>query len=168
MRDAMRGPVPILPLTAAAFAPFGDVIAAAGAPSFAFNGGMADRFHDLARTEALGEGARLGVSIGRARPYALPLSLGLVERHPLGSQAFVPLSADPFLVVVAPDDGGAPGVPLAFLTAPGQGVNYLRGVWHGVLTPLGREASFLIVDRIGAGDNLEEFAYDPPWTIGAD
>jgi ureidoglycolate lyase len=155
------------PLTAAAFAPFGEVIEAAGAPSFAFNGGMADRFHDLARTEAVGEGARLGVSLGRARPYALPLTLRLVERHPLGSQAFMPLSADPFLVLVAPDEGGVPGAPLAFLTAPGQGVNYRRGVWHGVLTPLGREALFLIVDRIGPGTNLEEHVYDPPWTIEA-
>ncbi len=155
------------PLTAEAFAPFGEVIEATGAPSFPFNGGMADRFHDLARTDVGGEGARLGVSIGRARPYALPLTLRLVERHPLGSQAFMPLSADPFLVVVAPDAGGVPGAPLAFLTAPGQGVNYRRGVWHGVLTPLGREALFLIVDRIGPGTNLEEHVYDPPWTIEA-
>ncbi len=163
----MPGPIPLRPLTAEAFTQFGDVIEAVGAPSFPFNGGMADRFHDLARTEVVGEGARIGVSIGRARPYTLPMTLHLVERHPFGSQAFVPLTADPFLVVVAPDEGGAPGVPLAFLTAPGQGVNYLRGVWHGVLTPLGREAAFLIVDRVGkTGDNLQEHQYDEPWTIG--
>lgn len=163
----MAGAVPLRPLTAEAFAPFGDVIEAAGAPSFSFNGGMADRFHDLARTDVVGEGARLGVSIGRARPYALPLALALVERHPFGSQAFVPLTADPFLVVVAPDEGGVPGAPLAFLTAPGQGVNYLRNVWHGVLTPLARDAAFLIVDRIGTGNNLEEHHYAEPWTVGA-
>lgn len=158
--------VPLAPLTAEAFAPFGDVIEARGAASFAFNGGMADRFHDLARTEVLGEGARLGISIGIARPYAPPLELSLVERHPLGSQAFVPLGGDPFLVVVAPDEGGRPGRPLAFLSAPGQGVNYLQGVWHGVLTPLGRAASFLIVDRVGPGENLEEHRYEAPWIIG--
>lgn len=163
----IRPRVPVLPLTAEAFAPFGDVIEAAGPPSFAFNGGMADRFHDLARTDVVGEGGRIGVSIGRARPYALPLTLRLVERHPLGSQAFVPLGRDPFLVVVALHEGGAPGAPQAFLTAPGQGVNYLRGVWHGVLTPLDRAADFLIVDRIGPGPNLEEHVYDPPWLIGA-
>jgi len=163
----MRGPVPVRPLSAAGFAPFGDVIEAAGAASFPFNGGMAERFHDLARTEVLGAGARLGISIGAARPYALPLALRLVERHPLGSQAFVPLTADPFLVVVAPDLGGEPGAPLAFLTAPGQGVNYLRNVWHGVLTPLDRAAAFLIVDRIGPGGNLQEHVYDPPWRVGA-
>lgn len=154
------------PLTAAAFAPFGDVIEAAGAGSFDFNRGMARRFHDLARTEVAGDG-RIGVSIGRAQPYRLPLALDMVERHPLGSQAFVPLGPDPFVVVVAPDTGGRPGRPRAFLTAPGQGVNYLRGVWHGVLTPLDRPGEFLIVDRIGTGVNLEEHFYDAPWTIVA-
>ncbi len=120
------------------------------------------------RAEARGEGARLGVSLARARPYALPLRLELVERHPLGSQAFVPLGPDPFLVIVAPDEYGVPGEPVAFLTRPGQGVNYLPNVWHGVLAPLGREARFLIVDRVeGEGVNLEEHRYDPPWTVTA-
>ncbi len=152
------------PLTAEAFAPFGDVIEAGGG-SFPINGGMVDRFNDLARVEV--DGGRLGISAGRGRPYALPLALTLVERHPLGSQAFVPMSEDPFLVIVAPDEGGVPGRPRAFLTAPGQGVNYLRGTWHGVLAPLGRTTSFLIVDRIGEGVNLEEYRYDQPWQVRA-
>jgi len=153
------------PLTASAFVPFGDVIEAAGPPSFAINSGMCDRFHDLARVEVTGEGGRLGVSLGVGRPYPLPLELGMVERHPLGSQAFVPMTADPFLVVVAPDDGGSPGAPRAFLTDGAQGVNYLRGVWHGVLTPLGRTGRFLILDRVGPGENLEEHFFDPPWSV---
>lgn len=154
------------PLTAEAFAPFGDVIEATGEPSFLFNRGKAGRYHDLARTDVTGDG-RIGVSIGRAQPYILPLVLDMVERHPLGSQAFVPLGPDPFIVVVAPDEGGVPGRPRAFLTAPGQGVNYPRGLWHGVLTPLDREAAFLIVDRIGTGVNLEEHFFAEPWTIEA-
>lgn len=153
------------PLTAEAFAPFGDVIEAAG-PSFAINGGMCDRFHDLARIEAVD--GRIGISIGLGRPYPLPLSLSMVERHPLGSQAFVPMTEDPFLVVVAPDADGRPGAPRAFLTRPGQGVNYLRGTWHGVLTPLGRAAPFLIVDRIGPGENLEEHVFRTPWLVTGD
>lgn len=153
------------PLTPQALAPFGDVIEIAGAPDFAFNGGMAQRYHDLARTAVTGTGARLGISLALARPYVLPLTLAMVERHPLGSQAFVPLSRDPFLVIVAPDACGVPGRPRAFLTEPGQGVNYLSGVWHGVLTPLEREARFLIVDRIGAEPNLEEHHFDEPWTV---
>ena len=153
------------PLTAAAFAPFGDVIEATG-PSFPINAGMCDRFHDRARMEFVGDG-RAGISIGYGRPYPLPLEFDLMERHPLGSQAFVPMTEDAFLVVVAPDEGGQPGAPLAFLTQPGQGVNYLRGTWHGVLTPLGRATPFLIVDRIGSGNNLEEFRYDAAWTVTA-
>ena len=152
------------PLSETTFAPFGDVIEAAG-NSFPINGGMCDRFHDLARIEVAGDGARVGISVGWGRPYPTPHRFDLVERHPFGSQAFVPMTADPFLVVVAPDEDGRPGAPLAFLTAPGQGVNYLRGVWHGVLTPIGKPAPFLIVDRVGGGPNLEEFRYDAPWTV---
>jgi len=157
--------IPAEPLTAEAFAPFGDVIEARGTPSLQINGGMCDRFHDLARMEFIGPAARVNISVGYGRPYALPLQLTLVERHPLGSQAFVPMTEDPFLVVVAPDEGGAPGRPRAFLTAPGQGVNYLRDTWHGVLTPLGRASQFLIVDRTGEGNNLEEYTYADPWVV---
>jgi ureidoglycolate lyase len=153
------------PLTAAAFDPFGDVIDMAGHRPEPINDGMCDRFHDLARTEVV-EG-RLGLSLLFGRPYALPLSLRLLERHPFGSQAFMPLSPDPFLVVVAEDAGGEPVGPRAFLTLPGQGVNYLRGIWHAVLTPIGRPAAFLVADRIGAGPNLEEHRFDRPWTVTA-
>ena len=149
-------------LTAEAFAPWGDVIEASGT-SFPINGGMCDRFHDRARMEF--EGGRAGVSLGWGRPYPLPLAFRLVERHPLGSQAFLPMSEEPFLVVVAPDEGGRPGRPRAFITRPGQGVNYLRNVWHGVLTPLGRPGLFAIVDRIGEGVNLEEHLYDADWEV---
>ena len=157
--------VAALPLTAEAFAPFGDVIEAAGA-SFPINDGMCDRFHDRARLD-FAEAGRAGISVGHGRPYPLPHVFTLVERHPLGSQAFVPMSADPYLVIVAPDEDGRPGAPRAFLAGPGQGVNYLRNAWHGVLTPLRRPASFLIVDYIGLGNNLEEFHYPEPWTVTA-
>lgn len=154
------------PLTAEAFAPFGDVLEATGA-SYPINAGMCDRFHDRARLEFTGEDGRAGISLGWGRPYALPHVFDLVERHPLGSQAWIPMSGDPFLVIVAPDEGGVPGTPLAFLTRPGQGVNYLRDVWHGVLTPLGRPAPFAIVDRVGGGANLVEYRYDRPWSVTA-
>lgn len=154
-------------LTAEAFAPFGEVIEARGAPSFQINQGMCDRFHDLARVEIGDPEGAPGISIGYGRPYDLPLSCRMVECHPMGSQAFVPLGGEPFLVVVAPDEDGRPGRPLAFLTEPGQGVNYHAGTWHGVLTPLVRPQSFLIVDRAGPGTNLAEHFYDEPWTITA-
>lgn len=156
------------PLTAEAFAPFGAVIEAEGEPSFQINQGMCDRFHDLARIEIADEEGAPGLSLGLGRPYALPLACRMVERHPKGSQAFIPLGGDPFLVVVAPDEDDVPGRPLAFLTSPHQGVSYRRDTWHGVLTPLGRPQLFLIVDRVGPGSNLAEHFYDEPWTIDID
>ena len=151
------------PLTDAAFAPYGDVLEAAGAPDRIINRGLCGRWHDRAALD-FAEG-RAGISLFRAEARDLPLQLDLVERHPDGSQAFLPMTADPFLVVVAPDAGGRPGRPEAFLTAPGQGVNYHRGVWHGVLTPLSAPGLFAVVDRIGDGPNLEEHWFDDAWTI---
>ncbi len=152
------------PLTAEAFAPFGDVLEAAGAPDRIINRGLCGRWHDRARLD-FGPGGRAGISIFRAEPRALPYRLDLLERHPEGSQAFIPMSEHPFLVIVAPDEGGRPGTPRAFLSAPGQGVNYLRGTWHGVLTPLHAPGLFAVIDRIGGTKNLEEFLLDPPYMV---
>ncbi|MEP1765976.1 MAG: ureidoglycolate lyase [Sulfitobacter sp.] len=151
------------PLTAAAFAPFGDVLDAAGAPDKIINQGLCGRFHDRADLE-FDEG-RAGISIFQAQLRSLPLTLDLVERHPQGSQAFVPMSADPFLVVVATDLDGAPVNPQAFLTSAGQAINFHRGTWHGVLTPLQGSGMFAVIDRIGAGDNLEEYRFKTPYLI---
>lgn len=154
------------PLTAAAFAPFGEVIEAGGANHYPINGGKADRFHALARPEATGPGGHVLISVVRGAPYAFPLALDMVERHPLGSQAFVPMAGQPFVVVVCPDGpDGRPGEPRAFLSAPGQGVNYPRGRWHGVLTAVGSSQDFLVVDRGGAGVNLEEHYFDGPYEV---
>jgi ureidoglycolate lyase len=155
------------PLTRDAFAPFGQVIETAGAHHYPINSGNCERYHDLARVELGGVHPRPLISLLRSRGFALPLTLAKVERHPLGSQAFFPLSPNPFLVVVAPDDGGTPGTPRAFLTAPGQGVYIAMNTWHGVLTPLGPEADFLCVDRGGEGANLEEHFFAGPWRIEA-
>jgi len=154
-------------LTREAFAPFGQVIEIAGAHHYPINSGMTERYHDLARIELGGADARPLLSLFRGKPYALPLSLSLVERHPLGSQAFYPLSARPFLVVVALDRHGTPDTPRAFLTAPGQGVNIAMNTWHGVLTPLEADAEFLCVDRGGEGNNLEEYVFPQAWVVVA-
>jgi ureidoglycolate lyase len=153
------------PLTAEAFAPFGQVIDTAGTVPRPMNAGMARRFHDLAAIEVVGDGARTVIGLVEAQPYPLPLRLPLVERHPLGAQAFVPLSAAPFLVVVCPDADGRPGRPQAFVTAPRQGICYARGTWHGVLTPFGASQDFVVIDRGGPGVNLEEHVFAEPWTI---
>ncbi|MEX0628883.1 MAG: ureidoglycolate lyase [Cucumibacter sp.] len=154
-------------LTREAFAPFGQVIEASGAARhFPINDGMAERFDDLAPVTATGAGARAILSIIRDTPHPLPLTLKLVERHPFGSQAFVPLSDQPFLVIVSPDEGGMPGTPRAFMTRPGQGVNYPAGQWHGVLTALYAVSDFLVVDRGGEGQNLEEHRFAAPYLVG--
>jgi ureidoglycolate lyase len=155
----------IEPLSRDAYAPFGQVIETEGAEHFPINSGMTERYHDLARIELSGPNARPLVSIARGRPYSLPLTLTLMERHPLGSQAFYPLSPRPFLSIVAPDEGGAPGMPRAFRTAPGQGVNMAMNTWHAVLTPLHEVCDFLIVDRGGDGSNLEEHVFAEPYLI---
>ena len=89
----------------------------------------------------------------------------MVERHPVGSQAFVPMTADPFLVIVAVDAGGTPGQPRAFLTDGTQAINLHRGTWHGVLTPLAEPGLFAVIDRIGPTANLEEHWFTEPYTI---
>ena len=154
------------PLTAAAFAPFGDVIEAAGAPDRLINQGRCGRWHDLAQLDCDAEG-RIGVSVFESEVAELPLTLEMVEQHPLGAQAFLPMTEHPFLVVVAPDVAGEPGEPLAFIAAPGQGVSYRAGTWHGVLAPLHAPGRFAVVDRIGPGPNLEEHWFEEPWLVRA-
>jgi ureidoglycolate lyase len=91
----------------------------------------------------------------------------MVERHPDGSQAFIPMDGVPLLVVVADDDNGHPVRLKAFVSGAGQAVNLHRGTWHGVLTPLGKAGRYAVVDRIGDGPNLEEHWFDTPWTVEA-
>ncbi len=153
------------PLSAAAFAPFGQVIQKEGAHHYLINSGNCTRFHDLAKVEATGEGARTLVSIFTAKPFAFPLTLSMVERHPLGSQAFYPLSAKAWVVIVCPDENGAPGIPQAFIAGPDQGVNIGRNIWHAVLTPLESTSDFLVVDRGGEGVNLEEHHFEVPYSV---
>ena len=161
----MSGTLPIETLTPALFAPFGDVLEAVGPADRLINGGLCGRFHDLARLDF--RDGRAGISIFSAEPRTIPYELGMMERHPLGSQAFLPMVLHPFLVVVAEDEGGRPGTPRAFLTTPGQGVNYHRNVWHGVLTPLHEPGLFAVIDRIGPNDaaNLEEHHFAEPWIV---
>ena len=144
------------PLSATAFAPFGDVLDASGTPDKLINAGLCGRYHDRARLD-FGPDGRAGISIFNAQPRSLPYELTLLERHPDGSQAFIPMTQNPFLMIVAPDDGGIPGPVRAFLTAPGQGINLRRNTWHGVLTPLHAPGLFAVIDRIGDSANLQEY-----------
>jgi ureidoglycolate lyase len=151
------------PLTAEAFAPYGDVMDASGAPDKLINQGKCGRFHDRAQLDF--SDGKAGISIFQGETETLPLTLQMVERHPEGSQAFIPMTADPFLVVVASDNGGKPADPKAFITAPGQAINFHRGTWHGVLTPLSKPGLFAVIDRIGTGANLQEHWFDTSYII---
>ena len=154
------------PLTADAFRPFGDVIEPDNAAAIRLiNGGTTTRFHDVATVDVSAEGGRPLISIFRGKPFARPVTIRMVERHPLGTQAFVPLESRPYLVVVAPDKGGRPGEPMAFLAAGNQGVSYARDTWHHPLVALGEVSDFLVVDRGGEGSNLEEFFFDGPFSV---
>ncbi len=155
----------IQPISQRAFAPFGSLIDFNREPDFAINNGKCDRYHALAHPEITGEDGHVAISLGRGTPYELPLTLEMMERHPLGSQSFIPLEPNPFLVIVAGDKDGKPDAPLAFLTEPGQGVNYHRNIWHAVLTPLEKRTDFVIVDRCGEGNNLEEHFLAEPYLI---
>lgn len=146
------------PLTADAFAPFGEVIDRRIAKSFPINGGRTQRYHDLARVEALGEGSRALISIFVSQPVQVPLVLGFLERHPKGSQAFIPMHGERFLIVVAPPgDTIDPDSVRAFVTDGRQGVNYRAGTWHAVQSVLDREGEFLVIDRGGPGHNCDEY-----------
>lgn len=162
----MTGHIAAKPLTAEDFAPFGDVLECVGAPDKMINAGLCGRYHDRAKLD-FGADGRAGISLFNAEPRSLPYRCDLLERHPEGSQAFLPMTNKPFLVIVAPDVEGRPGKPLAFLTKPHQGINFHRGTWHGVLTPLSAPGLFAVVDRIGASANLEEVSLDPPVIVTA-
>ncbi|MEL6436543.1 MAG: ureidoglycolate lyase [Pseudomonadota bacterium] len=152
-------------LTAKAFERFGDVIECAGEPDKIINQGMCGRFHDRADLQTKGDDGRIGLSLFNAEPRSMPYTLTMMERHPLGSQCFVPMSEHSFLVVVADDHKDVPGEPLAFITQPGQAVNYHANTWHGVLTPLHPPGRFVVIDRIGEASNLEEHWFEGAYTV---
>ena len=155
----MAREISVQPLSKATFAGFGDVIETKGAEQRVINAGTATRFHDLTAIDVAGEDGRPLINIFRGQPFAFPVEVRMMERHPLGSQAFFPLAGRPFLVVMAPDEDGRPGTPQAFLAAGDQGVNYAPNIWHHPLLALDAVSDFLVVDRGGPGDNKQEFHY---------
>ncbi len=149
------------PLTAEAFALFGDVIEAGGARELRhINYGYTQRFHDLARLDVTQAGGMPLVSLFRSTPLARPVAVKVMERHPLSSQAFYPLSGRPYMVVVA-DRGDFKVENLrAFVAAADQGVNYHAGVWHHFSLALDAPSDFLVIDRGGSDKNCDEVFLD--------
>lgn len=151
-------------LTKEAFAPFGDVIEDVAAQRvYPINEGTAHRFHDLADLDCSQQGGRVIVSIFRANPRDLPFPVRMLERHPLGSQAFVPL--DPQLRYIAVVSESPEVTPRAFYVDRGRGINLKRGVWHHPLIALDRVSDFLVLDRGGPGDNCDEATLPQSWVL---
>jgi ureidoglycolate lyase len=153
--------LPITSLTREAFAPFGDVIEMEGSAHFTINQGFAERFNDLANVDVSAEGGMTNVSLFLGQPRPHPIEIRLMERHPLGCQIFMPLQDRPWAVLVAEDVHDL-GSYRAFLATGQQGVNYARNVWHHPLLVFDANSRFMIIDRKGPGNNLEEvwFAED--------
>lgn len=148
-------------LTREAFAQFGDVIEASDdVQHFTINDGNTERYHDLANIDP-GEDGQAIVSIFRGKPRTLPFEVTMMERHPKASQAFIPTSGQPYLVVVAPA-GDAPKADelRLFLARGDQGVNYATGVWHHPLLGLEQVVDFIVIDRKGPGDNCDVIDLD--------
>ena len=148
-------------LTKQAFAPFGEVIETENSAHFMINSGSTKRYHKLATVETSSPADEAIISIFSVQATPMPMTIRMLERHPLGSQAFIPLLGQPFLIVVAP----VAAIPelasvRAFRSNGRQGVNYHRGVWHHPVLALAASDDFLVVDRSGAGNNCDEYFFD--------
>ena len=158
----MRQAIQIQPLTKENFAPFGELISCRGNDFFHINDAHTERYHALVQTEIMGE-ARTGISIFRnIKTTTIPFEISMLERHPKGSQAFIPMQGQKFLVIVAANlDADEPDLSQlkAFITDGSQGVNYRAGTWHHPLLTLESPSDFAVVDRIGGGDNCDVFTF---------
>lgn len=149
-------PLHIESLTTESFAPFGDVIQTEERDSFPINQGSTQRYHDLAKIDVGTEDGHAVVSIFRAKPLSFPLIVSMMERHPLGSQAFIPMEEHPFLIIVAPAGEFDANTLRCFLTCGQQGINYHRNVWHHPIIALEGVSDFIVIDRGGDGHNCDE------------
>lgn len=157
------------PLCAHAFAPFGDVIEASEqAQHILINSGHSTRFHALAEVGLSTKDDQAIISIFRTSPLLRPIKIKLMERHPLGSQAFFPLSGRPYLIVVAPPGELDCKQIKVFVASPEQGVNYRAGTWHHFSLALDTVSDFLVVDRAGPGNNCDEVHLAPAQQFSID
>lgn len=159
----MNKTLKIEPLTKEAFAEFGDVIESVGRDHFMINNGSTERYHNVGDVQ-LDEDGKGIISIFRAKMLEYPLQVKMLERHPFGSQSFIPLFGHEFLLVVAPVGDGSmnidPSTVRCFRANARQGVNYHRNVWHHPIMALRDDDEFLVVDRSGPGNNCDEFFFD--------
>ena len=149
------------PLTSENFSAFGDVIEAnSGSKNFPINDGFTQRYHDLAKVDVNDSNGHTLINIFRSTPLAQPIAIKMMERHPHGSQAFIPMGTNSYLVVVAPAGEFDVNNIEVFIANSNQGVNYHKGTWHHYCLALGSESDFVVVDRGGEGDNCDVLELD--------
>jgi len=154
------------PLTAESFLAFGDVIEATDKTNnFAINDGFTTRYHDLAKIDVNDNNGHTLVNIFRSTPLTQPIAIKMMERHPHGSQAFIPMGENPYLVVVAPAGEFDINKVEVFIAQSNQGVNYHKATWHHFCLALGGQSDFLVIDRGGEGDNCDVLELDGSMVI---
>ncbi len=149
-----------VPLTRDNFSGFGDVLEVNDAERILINEGTTERFHALAKLDVADRQGVGVLSIFRATARPRPIKIAMMERHPLGSQAFFPLANNRWLIVVSAAETPAPDNLKAFRARGDQGVQYAKNIWHHPLLIIEPSQDFLVVDRAGPGDNLEEIRFD--------
>ena len=164
----MKNTIQIQLLTSENFARFGEVISCQGNDYFHINDAHTERYHALVMTEIMGD-AKAGISIFRnIKSTQIPFEISMLERHPNGSQAFIPMQGQKFLIIVAPSlDTDTPDLSqlCAFITDGTQGVNYRAGTWHHPLLTLEAPSDFAVVDRIGTGHNCDVYQFPETFKI---
>ena len=143
-----------VPITKDSFIKFGDVISTEKIEYLEINNGFAKRYDGIANLNTSSEKGETTISIFSAYKRKFPMKIDMMEKHPLGSQAFIPMKETTFLTFVAPE-GDVPDLSKieSFIIPPGIGINYNPGIWHFPLIST-EDMNFLVVDRKGPGDNL--------------
>jgi len=151
MTDKIIKPIPV---TKEKFSRFGDMISTSEIKPIEINNGYAKRYDGIANLNTSKDNGETTISIFSALKRNFPMKIDMMEKHPLGSQAFIPMKETTFLVFVAPN-GERPDLNKieSFIIPPGIGINYNPGTWHFPLIST-EDMNFLVVDRKGSGDNL--------------
>ena len=142
------------PISKENFSKFGDVISTKDINSIDVNNGYAKRYDNIANLNTSKDNGKTTISIFSALKRQFPMKIDMMEKHPLGSQAFIPMKETTFLSLVAPQ-GDKPELNQieSFIVPPGIGINYNPGIWHFPLIST-EDMNFLVVDRKGLGNNL--------------
>lgn len=149
------------PISLLNFSNYGELISIADWEGMACNQGRAIRYNDIVKTiDCEDEFGRIGVSIYSCQASRLPFEIQVMERHPLGSQFFMPLSEHgSYLIAVCAEQSVEPDHVEAFIVPAEFGINYHKGVWHLPIVALNQSMRFLTIDRIGSGENCEEVSF---------